>query len=474
MVFMSMLLTGGGLADQVTLVGANNPSIDLPAIQAAVNAPNRTVYLDGIFDIGPMGQVLINVQNLTLEGVATGATIKGGFYPITTLNVPPGIPPSAAKNITVRNIHFEGWQGFAIYHMGVAAEDNFTLVEGNTFTNPRVGNAPPFAQGVHYCTGGGSAEIKNNTFINLTSLAVSTHALTLHPEDHLLVEGNTVIDSHYSAIVVDVWDKTLVEFDNGPVIIRNNEIRVASTLLNPYPSIIAIGYGYGEGISNAVVEGNVISGWGAVGVMDGYYGRNRKIVNNDLSGLTTWEGAIVHMGRDSLIAGNILGPTDKAFAAAMGMPWMAMGITIISQQPNLAWPKTLPVTGNVIMNNDFRLTGLTGWGYDAAGGIITPGSVMLMSTADWGWVGAEVTNNLVKEVGRFPEDTGGPKQHILELPVHARHNRIVGHAADEYALLEAANPGIGQKIKESGAKYMELLLNKQAFDKELLKEMEQH
>jgi hypothetical protein len=222
-VFMTLLLATAGWADQVTLIGANNPAIDLPAVQAAVNVPNRTVYLDGTFDFGEMGSVLIYVPNITLEGVPSGATIKRGYPPLRTYN---GVLPSGAKNVTIRNIHFEGWIGWAIYHMGVQAEDNFTLIEGNTFTNPRVANVPPYALGVHYCTGAGSAEIKNNTFINLSYLSVSTHSLTLPPEDHLLIEGNKIIDCRYEAIGVDVWDRNLLDYDNGPVIVRNNEISI--------------------------------------------------------------------------------------------------------------------------------------------------------------------------------------------------------------------------------------------------------
>ncbi len=477
--FGILLLAGGGLADQVTLVGANNPAIDLPAIQAAVNVPNRTVYLDGVFDLGAMGQVLINVQNLTLEGVATGATIKGGYYPITTLAVPGGVPPSGAKNLTVRNIHFEDWSAYVIYHMGVMDEDNFTLIEGNTFTCTRPYNIMPYAFGVHYCTGAGSAEIKNNTFINLSSAAVQTHALTLPPDDHLLIEGNTIVDNHLDGMSVEVWNRDLVDFDNGPVIIRNNRIGLASELISPFICGIALGDWYIEGVSNVVVEGNTFSGWATIGVFSAYYGSNHKILNNDFSGLTTWQGPVVTMGRDGLIAGNIIGPSDKAFAAQFGLPWIASGIGIISQNPNPGvWPDTLPVTGNVLTNNDFRLTGLAGWGYDAAGDLLTPGCVMLLSSADVGWndpwPGAEVTDNLVKETGRFPAGTGGPKEQVLELPVYAHHNRIVGHAANEYAQLEGANPGIGQKLKEAGLKFVQMLQEKQAFIKQLMEETEAH
>ncbi len=479
LVFVSLLLAAAGWADQVTLYGANNPAIDLPAVQAAVNVPDRTVYLDGTFNFGETGRVFIYVPNITLEGVSTGATIKGGYLPISTWK---GVLPSGAKNVTIRNIHFEGWLGWAIYHMGVTAEDNFTLIEGNTFTNTRPLPPPPltpYSVGIHYCTGAGSAEIKDNTFININYLAVSTHDLTLHPEDHLLIEGNKIIDCHYDAIGVDLWDRNLVDSDNGPVIVRNNEISLTDPL-DWAVFGINLGCWWAQGISNAVVEGNTITGWAATAIASGFYGHNRRIINNDLSGVITWQGSINAMGSDGLISGNIFGPTDIEFVTNMfGAPWMATAITLVSQNPVwLGVPDTLPVTGNVITDNDFRLTELSGWGYDAAGNLVTPGCVLLLSTVDIGmndpWPGAEVTNNLVKETGRFPRGTGGPKQQVLEFPVYAHHNRIVGHSAKEYAQLEASNPGIGRKIKEAGAKFKEMQQKKQAFIKQLMEETKEH
>jgi hypothetical protein len=252
-------------------------------------------------------------------------------------------------------------------------------------------------------------------------------------------------------------------------------------LIDEYPGVINFGGSYGEGISNAVIEGNTITGWGMGAISVLFYGHNRKIINNDLSGMTTWQGFITAAGRDGLIAGNILGPVDKDFATSEGSLGVATAIAVFSQDPFWlgVYPQPLPVTGNVIMDNDFRLTGLKGWGYDAGANplAMTPGCVLLFSTVDvfGDWLpGGEVTNNLVKETGRFPRGTGGPKQQVLEFPVHAHDNRIVGHAANEYAQLEASNPGIGQKIKESGAKFMEMLKTKQALIKQLREEAEKH
>ncbi len=275
---------------------------------------------------------------------------------------------------------------------------------------------------------------------------------------------------------MDIWDRNLVDFDNGPVIIRNNKISITDPI-NWAVFGINLGGWWGQGVSNAVVEGNTITGWTATVVWSGPYGHHRRIINNDLSGAMAWQGAIDEAGRDGLIAGNTFGPTDIEFATNMfGAPWAANAITIIAQDPN----QPLPVTGNVIMGNDFRLTGLSGWGYNAAGDLLTPGCVLLLSLVDMGWYapwpGAEVTNNLVIEIGRFPRGTGGPKRQVLEFPVYAHDNRIVGHAGHgcDYSQLEAANPGIGRKIMEAGAKFMQLQQKKQAFVKQLMEEAKEH
>ena len=61
--------------------------------------------------------------------------------------------------------------------------------------------------------------------------------------------------------------------------------------------VIDLGEWYTEGISNVVVQGNMFSGWTGIGFCSAPYGRNRKIINNDFSGLTTWQGAILDRER---------------------------------------------------------------------------------------------------------------------------------------------------------------------------------
>jgi hypothetical protein len=468
-IFLTLLLATAGWGQIINLVGTNNPAIDVPAVQAAVNVPNATVKLSGIFDFGASGFVVINAPGVTLQGVATGATIKGGLSPIKTFAGSP--PTSAAKNFTIRYIHFEGWTGIAVGIGYVQAEDNFSVIEGNTFNNTQWPAYTGYGAGVQFAWSAGSAEIKNNTFLNLRGLAIATYGDTLHGDNYVLIEGNKIMNCHGSAIVPEVWNPYggLLDLDHGPVIVRNNEINMGPIVIS-YPTAINAGEFWGYGVSNLVISGNIITGYSYGGIVAGWTGRGRKIVNNDLSGLTTSGPQICTNGREDLIADNILGPLDTVY----GSP----GILVEAWDPGYGYPSPLTVTKNTCMNNDFRLTGLKGWAYDAATGVLTPGCVLLESDVDFyseaPWPGDEVTDNLIKETGRFPRGTGGPKQQVLEFPVLAYGNRIVGHAANEYAQLEAANPGIGQKIKASGAKFKEMLLNEIALNKEMLKQMGAH
>ena len=462
-VFMMLLLAAAGQA-QVTVTGTDTYPADVANLQAAV-AANATIYLSGTFNFGTDGSVLIDVPNVTLEGVATGATIKGGTNPISTDN---GSPVSLAKNVTIRNIHFIGWNESAVVIKGVQAEDNHTLIEGNKFDNTTTPADPLYKAGILYRQCAGSAEIRNNTLNDFTYEAIWAVELSLHMNDRLLVEGNKIINCTSGGISVGIWDPAKgVDQDNGPVIIRNNEININWTFCWG----IDLGGDFATGVSNAVIEGNVITGYGDAGILGWSYGHHRKIINNDLSALTTLEPNILDCGRGDLIAGNVLGTTDPETAASvLGYSFTSTGIWLAAANPaalfGLNLPEPLPVTNNILMGNDYRRSGFKGWATDASGKAASFGCVLLVSWADLvalpPWQGAEITNNLVMEVGLFPRGTGGPKQQILEFPVYAHGNRIIGHAANEYAQLEAANPGIGRKIKESIANSVLLMKNRRA------------
>jgi hypothetical protein len=67
--------------------------------------------------------------------------------------------------------------------------------------------------------------------------------------------------------------------------------------------------------------------------------------------------------------------------------------------------------------------------------------------------GTEVRNNLVSEVGMFPQGTGGPSNQVLEIKIGpnplVHDNRIVGLPANFIP-----DPGIGQRIKETHLQFL--------------------
>src|SRR5438105_10237263 len=105
---------------QTVVVGVNNAVIDLPAIQAAVNA-GGSVLLQGTFDLGEGGKVLVqNDIDIGGETDASGALltiIRRGEWCFHT-PYPTTMPPLAAGPVVaIHNLHFVESRGTAI-HLG--------------------------------------------------------------------------------------------------------------------------------------------------------------------------------------------------------------------------------------------------------------------------------------------------------------------------------------------------------------------
>jgi hypothetical protein len=451
---------------QVTVFGTNTFPTDVNNVQAAVLVPGSKVYLSGTFNFGDAGQVVLSAPGVTLQGVSAGATIRGGYYPLATVPVPVVSPVSTAKNLTIRNIRFEGWGGYAIYHMGVEAEDNVVRIEGNTFVNTRWPEDDPPVYGIHYCTGGGKAVIRKNRLVGISLFAISTHDLTLHHDDFLIIEENRIEDAHLDPLVVEVYSPAAGTPDHGPVAVRNNRILISSDTPNPYIWGISLGTGYfGCAISNTLVEGNVITGRVCDGILAFPYGHNRKIVNNDLSGMTAFEGQIYAEGRRDLISGNKLGPVDTTGEYGNSFSF-GIGLLALDWSPYYpgADPEPEPVTRNAVMFNDYRRTGLKGWAIDAGGNFTSMGCILLLSGVDMGWSewwpGCEVTGNLIWELGRFPAGMGGPGRQVLEYPAYAHDNFIFGQSAGGDMRLAAAAQGAGLTSRGVGMTHRTILARK--------------
>jgi hypothetical protein len=98
----------GGAA---VVIGQNNPAIDLPAVQAAVDG-NLNVTLQGTFDFGDGGRVLL-LCDVGISGQG-GATIRNGEWDFYTPK-PSTSPVVAGPKVSIANIDFVQARGTAIH-----------------------------------------------------------------------------------------------------------------------------------------------------------------------------------------------------------------------------------------------------------------------------------------------------------------------------------------------------------------------
>ncbi len=130
---------------QITIVGQNNPAVDIQAIQKAVDQ-GGTINLKGTFDFGSEGRV-----NLTKDVKIVGETdngekpvtkIKGGFWTLHT-PLPAKLPPELpGPKVTIQGIHFDGALWAPIY----LAYGSGTTITNNKMTNirPKLMDIPIF------------------------------------------------------------------------------------------------------------------------------------------------------------------------------------------------------------------------------------------------------------------------------------------------------------------------------------------
>jgi hypothetical protein len=465
------VLAAPAVAHVITLHGTNAYPYDVAQVQAAVSNPYTQVILSGTFNFGTDGSVFISVPGITLQGAATGATIVGGTHPLRTLH-PDEYPPaqtSGAKNLTIRNLRMEGWKGFAMWIIGIPAEDNFTLIENNTLVSTldwSVGNI----YGIHYCHSSGSAVIRNNIIRNVSWLAISTDGLLLHANDSYRVYKNRIEDCHQDAISIGISDPFGLDpnlpVNKGPVIIEDNFIQIASEELWPgWTWGIDLGGDQWLGTSNALVRNNTIKGNNLyVGILGAWYGSKRQILSNDLTGATSRGMQICDIGTHDLIAFNRLGPVSFKMAQEAGDPYFGTGIALWSVQLDPSLPVVGPTTNNVLIGNDYRHTGRPGWKFDTAGTLLDTGCVLLASAPDVygpGVPGSDVTDNMVLEAGMFPRGTGGSNNQVLELAPHAYRNFILGQGFTLGIQINALNSVASMAVNAS-AKVVQMVNAKRA------------
>jgi hypothetical protein len=126
---------------QTIIVGQNNPSIDIQAVQTAVSQ-GGSVLLKGNFDFGTEGRVNIT-KDVKIEGEkdnkgAPTTKIKGGFWSFhspLSAQLPPTI---SGPKITIQSIHFDGalWSPICLAYCS-----------GATISNNQITNVRPKAMG---------------------------------------------------------------------------------------------------------------------------------------------------------------------------------------------------------------------------------------------------------------------------------------------------------------------------------------
>src|SRR6266699_2391566 len=114
---LPVLLVPHVAAGQTVVGGQNNPAVDVPAVQAAVDQ-GGSVLLVGTFDFGDAGRVLLrNDVDISGEADSSGSpltTIKGGDWPFYS-PLPSTMPPTHAGPVVgVQYIHFHGATGVAV------------------------------------------------------------------------------------------------------------------------------------------------------------------------------------------------------------------------------------------------------------------------------------------------------------------------------------------------------------------------
>jgi len=198
--------------------------------------------------------------------------------------------------------------------------------------------------------------------------------------------------------------------DNPPVLVTGNCIDMhIEDGPSDYSVGISIGNSTGAFTSNTLVAGNTLTGTLATGLIIGPYGEKNVLAGNRLSALTTWDAQIAAMGgKNCLIKGNVLGPANS------GMHPDGVALLLTSDRIFSGAPMPGPTEKNIIMGNDYRLTGLPGWSDGLEGDDF--GCIAIYSMADLledAEMGTEVRYNFIKETTKFPAGTS-PREQIFK------------------------------------------------------------
>ena len=414
-------------ATLVTVVGQNDPSVDIAAVQNAVDNYDL-VTLSGTFDFGfdeTIGGVEITRSGVAIEGPASISGIGQygeipelpGYWFLYLLSV-------EAPGVRVHDLELNSYYdtGILVHALG---EETPIEIEGNSIygwwasifsgatqselevTNNYLASALPFG-GCYFATHTeGGTKVSHNRM-------ECANAVRIYPFNHRLdISHNTAYVNGGDGVWIGSWsvmNETEPEWgDNPPVKIFDNVFHMSSD----WSAGVMIGTS-AHGVSNAIVEGNTFTGEADYGGLTKQpYGHNNTFLNNDLTALKTYSPQIWLLGgSNNRFLGNRLGEVDAFWAGSWG-PALADAAALVStvNWHLNDWRNTPdPVNhNNHFAVNDYTLTGVPGWTSTSEGAF---GAVLLLDFIQkftepdlLPYEEPFVMQNRVAELGRFPEGT---------------------------------------------------------------------
>lgn len=358
---------------QIIIVGQNNPSIDIQAVQTAVSQ-GGSIFLKGNFDFGTEGRVNIT-KDVKIEGEKDNkgtpiTKIKGGFWTFHS-PLPVQLSPNASgPKITIQSIHFDGALWSPIY----LAYGSSANISNNQITNVRpkaMGEQLIFGkpglnmqQGIIFHPGYGQTWETRKYIPNVLSgdIIIEDNQIDMTNEDPektmaqgvlviwttgivAKIQRNTIINCSRNSI--ETIDNLIGENGSGTILIKDNKITTPQVGI-PVPT---------PGTPNGIVFGWFLDMTGG-----GDPKRNPKytIVNNSIRARGQGSVGIAGFSDGGVIESNFVvteGPGAIPIFLASGNGMIAhnkiegTGIYGIMARP---WGP-LKSSNNKIIENDFNL-----------------------------------------------------------------------------------------------------------------------
>ncbi len=464
-----------GAQTEITLIGQNNPAVDFPAVQDAVDTYD-IVKLEGTFDFSGEPQSLMITRDVVLRGQNDAG---GNMARIIANNAPPVLDPfkvalrieNPGGTVEFENLYVESAVPRVIHAGAIwapspdACKDlkaTNCVIVGTYPTAACIGTFGGIKGTVHiygsyleggYCAGdwgwwvGTVAnckwEVYSNTLVAASLCLDPTGSKGLRIENNHC-EGPGILHAPATRGNIVVADNTMLQSGHQVFGGANNAYgvylshesgfsggRISGNTITMSPSenvqlsgiVPAVCLGiYPAPAHGMLVESNTIMGKADWGIALDSGSSNNIIKANNLENFTAVQfgqyGAAQILigggGHGNLITGNVIGPLGPGAGAGI-LCWMGYD--------------------NDLLRNDYRSSGIQG----LSGSNL---ACVLMGPATGG--------NLVHESGRFPRGTGGATEQVLDLPrelTGSTTNRVVGHSAS--TLAEDINPGIGQRVKDA-------------------------